>query len=252
MPKRPTQQHHKCLLCGKSGHNLKGCKLPGAAQFRALRAKVRSKAGFASKDHDRKKTRLGNPRSQKGYQKKATTAYSGAKKVMKSTAAKNLRRQKRIVPAPLDVTASLQELQEAGFLDRPGQCPFCHRGSLYDNSRDKRSILYRCNDNDCRKSVSALGHGTKLPSQIGRGFNANQLCQAIKHYAYASTAPNLTATCKTLGVGLRSLTRLYHFLRDVEAAAGKKMNDKVRLAKCVEVDASKIRTLRCLNARVTF
>ena len=39
----PANQSKRCLLCGRHGHNLRTCGLPGASAFRKLRAQQSSK-----------------------------------------------------------------------------------------------------------------------------------------------------------------------------------------------------------------
>lgn len=139
----------------------------------------------------------------------------------------------------------LKELQDAGFLQKPGRCHFCSRGWLYENQRSTSShVLYRCSDNDCRKSIAALSLGSLFPKNIGRSCNAKQLNDLIKQYAYATSALNVLALAKASGMQHKSIRKLFAWFRAAEAYSGTKLNDKQRLRGSVEVDASKVRTIR--------
>ena len=65
---RATKQNHFCSLCGKPGHNVAKCDLPGAPEFRRLRLYKRKHAGHTPKDIGRKKSRLGFARNKKNTQ----------------------------------------------------------------------------------------------------------------------------------------------------------------------------------------
>lgn len=65
---RATKQKHFCSLCGKPGHNVAKCDLPGAPEFRRLRLYKRKHAGHTPKDFGRKKSRLGFGRNKKNIQ----------------------------------------------------------------------------------------------------------------------------------------------------------------------------------------
>eukprot|EP00435_Cladocopium_sp_Y103_P071328 s830_g37.t1 len=139
----------------------------------------------------------------------------------------------------------IKEMQDAGFLQKPGRCQFCNRGWLYENQRsDSCHVLYRCSDNDCRKSIAALALGSLFPKNIGRSFNAKQLNELTKQYAYATSALNVLALAKSSGTHHKAVRRLFAWFRAAEAEAGTKINQKHKLRGAVEVDASKLRTIK--------
>ena len=244
---RPTKQKHVCRLCGKSGHNISKCDLPGAGELRRLRLYKRKHAGETPKDFGRKKSRIGFGRKNKKRIQKATKEYSGLQAWKQRKNVKKMRKRNSSAAAVSreQIQHELKELQAAGFLQKPGRCHFCNRGWLYENQRSTSShVLYRCSDNDCRKSIAALSLGSLFPKNIGRACNAKQLNDLMKQYAYATSALNVLTLAKVTGVHHKAIRKLFDWFRAAETYSGTKLNDKQRLKGSVEVDASKLRTIK--------
>lgn len=255
MPLRVTKQVHVCGLCGQKGHNVASCTLPGAEEFRRLKRFQRTQTAQNAKDVGRKKNRLGGGRQPEKHSRRATKAYSGAQAVAKKREVRNARRRKVCSGqvSIVQIRLELDDMQQHGLLKKPGRCPRCKRGNLYENQRGSSlHVLYRCSDNDCRFSISALAHGSLFPPNIGRTFNAKQLNEVTKQYAYATSSLNVLAIAKSAGVHHKGVRRLFAWFRAAEAEAGLEANLSARLRGAVEVDASKLRTIKVSRKSVTW
>ena len=176
-------------------------------------------------------------------EKKAADDYSGRQR--RQAKASKIKADRRKIGNKMigDERKSLTQLQNLGFLEKPGRCPSCKRGHLYDHSCTQGYVSYRCNWNYCNRRFSAMNLTKALPKSLGRSFTATSLLMTLRTYAAASGAVDAVALSKTLGgVTAKPLHRLFKYLRAHEAQRGSEINDSTRLRGHVEVDAHKVRT----------
>ena len=83
----------------------------------------------------------------------------------------------------------------------------------------------------------------RLPQNLGRSFKLSTLLTALRSYAAATSALNVTALSKTIGgLTAKLLYRLFACARACDAHWGEKLNSCTRLRKSVEVDGHEVRT----------
>lgn len=243
MPRSRSNQHHQCSLCGEAGHNLATCPAPGASTFRRLLREERVRKKTESKQKGRKKVLPVRKKKFGQKKKKAADDYSARQR--RQAKASKIKADRRKIGNKMigDERKSLTQLQNLGFLEKPGRCPSCKRGHLYDHSCTQGYVSYRCNWNYCNRRFSAMNLTKALPKSLGRSFTATSLLMTLRTYAAASGAVDAVALSKTLGgVTAKPLHRLFKYLRAHEAQRGSEINDSTRLRGHVEVDAHKVRT----------
>lgn len=236
-----------CSLCGRQ-HNLRTCKLPGAAKHRELLANFRHVAGKVKNPQEgRKPPRLG-PVTWGKKKRKATEEYSGSAKRKRDLKADQLRRRKG---EPLPETEegqlkAVEMLQKAGYIPRAHRCSHCKwsLGKLYVHN-DKH-VYRRCCNEDCRRRTNVLTQAKWLQNLCRFSLSPMQLHSLLLQYTGthvgATASPYVLA--RSVGTTYKPVAELIQRLRAVESQAGQKMNNRSRMSGAVELDATSLRKIR--------
>lgn len=168
-----------CSCCGKPGHSVSTCQLPGAAQLRKLKSQLRVR----QKQQGRRPPRMGSV-TYKQVRKNHTKLYSGALKQQKDLN-RRARAQKKLHDRALPDSPqeAVKKLQAAGWLSKPGECPHCGMkrwSQLHVQKFTTSQAYYRCLDPDCQMRVNAMKFlGNLLRESVSRNLTPQQLLLSI-------------------------------------------------------------------------
>ena len=242
-------QKHVCALCGSSGHNVRGCALPGAKLYREMLSERKKSTSALSKQTGRKKSRLG-PRSFGKLATQRKAQYTGPARQRPS-------RRPRLkssveVPATSSRTPPLFEAQvhvmqrkwedarRKGLLKLPQKCQKCRSGTYdsqlqfqaprlrgqkrtYTDMANKGVYSVRCINRECTHRLNIVRCGP-WPEAVSRGFTFSQVLKLFDMYVKARGAPptvsTLMAACDT---GERATRNLLEFFLTQTAKAGRRM-----------------------------
>ena len=126
-----------CRLCGKAGHSIRTCSLPGASWVR----KLKNVAGDKQIQKGRKPPKFGGPVYKKLRQKKRAQ-YSGKqwqKKVNKDR--KKAEQKKKSAVCGVAALEAARGLLDEGYISPPAVCPTCECGSCSDLFLLQRACL---------------------------------------------------------------------------------------------------------------
>lgn len=176
-------QEKRCRLCGKVGHTLVTCSLPGASEFRALRGQKlhKSKTKLLRKPQKLAKAVKKNVKKNQ-YAAKQRKLYSGS--LAKDT------RSDRVQPVCHTAEEALEKLVSAGFVMPPPKCQTCGQGTLTVARRcgARPTVLhYRCSERDCDSKQNVLKHFQPLKQGLHRSWTAPSLLTALQHYTAAQS-----------------------------------------------------------------
>ena len=228
-------KRHVCGCCGKAGHTLATCSMPGAEKLRALKRKVRVLEETKPKSRaGQKATR--RPKSFKKLAAQRSKQYSGKNKLEKDAARKRLASRKIRGRGEEGSKAAYTDLLKAGFLQKPPKrCPKCSRGVLGQEAQPypgrRQDLLYvRCNEFGCqaRHSVTSF---SPIPKQILEKFSCSQLRSALEHYTDAAgrAAPRASIGARVAYRHRKPVEKLYALLRKTEARAAERENKVMQL-----------------------
>ena len=250
----PVNQWKTCTLCGKAGHNLRACPLPGAAKFRKLLANTRSHrtatksrtlqgtgAAAARKVHLKKPS---CKRPAASYKKEARKLYSGDAK-------DHSKRNDRCWTGPsaprLSSEDAAMHLLQMGAFDIPKRCPKCGCGGLHGpmthyKYEDPEIRGYWCDNQDCRGFTNIM----QFCPLVADSFERHKTCTCAKLYAllcnyFAPEPPRLSRIVRASGLGEKPVLKIMDKLRAAEAALARKQCEEMRMSGRLEVDATKIR-----------
>ena len=246
---------HVCGCCGKKGHTMQTCPLPGAKKIRALSAQLlQAKA-------QRKKVRANQPKVRRGgkaFKKlaaKRSSMYTGKRPKDNLKMKRRARENKTQGRGGQGQEEALKDLLDAGYLTKPPlRCPACRRGALGAATTfqhpdiEKTHLYYRCNEDKCQRRFNVTSF-TKLPLA---GLVCTQIRGAIEQYtdAAGSSAPSAAQAAKTSYAGLKTMAKLFAHLRAKEASLAHeenkvmKLGGKVQGLKNIEGDGTLVRKMR--------
>ena len=210
----PANRAKRCSLCGRKGHNLRGCTLPGAANYRRLLLERVS----AQKAQNGRKLRgtkrawelaesSGSNRKPKQCQRMPRKGH------MLSRLARSIRGASCNTPTArpasgLEAHATLSEedavrrLQEGGFMQTAGDCEHCRHGTLVgpvmrSSCGQKGQVYYRCSNERCRRWKNAMALAKWLPFQRHRTLTPSKLLCFLHTYLSATCPKRLAALLAT-------------------------------------------------------
>ena len=228
-----------CSCCGKRGHRVETCKLPGAKVIQALRKKCSEQANAASSSVKKKDDRSHSHKD--GQHRKVAAKSYGSNKERKQ----NVRRVLGSVISSLTLTKTeaCSWLLKQGFVSSSSVCRHCGQKSLkgpYCLSRkDRRDHFYwRCARNACNKRDAFL----QKSYFAGLQCEPDTLVQMLVRYANMSHTKAVVATdlVHAHGVSYNSADNFLRVLSEREAAAGKKAMSLIRLRQEIECDATSL------------
>ena len=246
----PPNQSKRCLLCGRHGHNLRTCPLPGASALRQLRAQQSSKRERKSRvlrGTGAAAARKRGPPMKKQWLKPAQRRkqYSGSFQ-KPSRAASGHRHWRGPSSTGQTPESALQELIQAGYVQIPDLCPTCHYGALEGpfarkDVQQPGHLHVRCKDWDCRARFNVL-HFCPLLENIGRPLSVTpQKLLALVVQYLSKSAPRLYEAVHFNGLHNRVVLQVNDELRRLEANEGRRLLHKIRLKGDVELDATALR-----------
>jgi hypothetical protein len=240
-----------CGCCGRKGHTLLRCSLPGAKLLLQLR-RAAAPARRAKVARKVVKTRVRKQNSKK-YKASRARLYSGPKvvKTVKATPP-----HASTYNACGSTATAYAALLEAGYLSKPPKlCPKCN-GAFLDSPKEflPGYLHSRCADHvDCGKrhnvtSFGALGAAVNL-----RSWELPSLHAAVVMWTSdPRKAPLASAVSKVLHLSVDKLLGLYHYLLSLEAAAGRRFSAAGMLHGDVEGDGTLVRVTRISEANPNY
>ena len=151
----------RCGCCGKLGHRLETCPLPGAKAQLALLRKVKQMEGVGTWTKKKKDDRSHGQKNGK-YKAKAQKLYC---KQNNKTGRDQRRLKSQFVQPPCeDTLAACHWLVSEGFVAKSTKCIHCGKTSVngpFVQASDPRAtrqerVLWRCTANACNKRVPFL------------------------------------------------------------------------------------------------
>ncbi|CAK9034697.1 unnamed protein product [Durusdinium trenchii] len=241
-----------CGCCGKTGHRIETCTLPGAALICKLRAAAKKTAGKRS--GDKFKDDRSHCRSSGSYKRKASKKYVPMK------SAKDYKDHARLKASALsqdtiDVPDSIKWLLKMGFLSRSRKCAHCGYTSLKGPLVRKRKNMqdwchWRCSRNSCNRRValyySSVCAGLQMQPPALRSF--------LLWYCSKSPMKPVLASDAVLrfGISYKQADHCLAALRRQEALAGEREQSKLKLTREVEVDATSLGKFWTKSTNVLF
>ena len=240
--KAMPRKAHTCSVCGKTGHRLEKCPLPGAKVILRLRKQI-GRQGRQILGRDKRQ----NARSHSGLssdkKRKAAELYTG---VVKKKARADVTHAHTDVGLPKNMST---ELEAAEWLRRSGfvvvkRCEACKHDSLTGPHElaprpDRKPFVYwRCRRNACNKRFAFL------PQSVFRGLQVTpkRLCGMLCCYASANVRKAMTASVLMRAAGENlGHSQADHFLaalRKQESIAGEKLLKKTLLTLEIEGDST--------------
>ena len=225
-----------CGLCGRQGHSVLTCNLPGAEAFRKMRRQLKVKQKQAGR----------KPKEQERLEKKQRKAYSGNSAGKKKQAALEKKTKGGICDVcPLEAVKRLQKL---GYLKTVSRCPTCDVGRLSEPfvwQRVTKQVYRKCKAEECRCKMNCLTQSSVFAPSVSRGLSPQQVYTAVAAYTNTGSGktPGTVRQAKLLGCGMKALTRLYDSLRQHEARLGRLQCESFRLRGQVECDGSSVRSI---------
>ena len=249
----------RCSLCGGS-HNIRTCKLPGAAKFRELVVqqhkprkplkgrKLRGhKPAVLSRKPARQVKRNTDKKTRKDFRTKQRLLYSGDKIQHGNRA--DRRSQKDNVADLLDPDRTTEKLLHLGYIQRPERCGKCGlrsvQGPFSRYNVCQHARYWRCDQHDCKHWMNVL-QGAKWIEGVERfrALTPSRLWHMICRYTDL-TCPTRQTVASGLGSeGPKIAQTVMDALRTLEAEDGKRMNSRLAQTGDCEVDGTSLRTLR--------
>ena len=164
MPASTKEQVHKCSICGKPGHRLETCKLPGAALVRSLRKRAAAAVSVKpEKPHSKVRTSsTSSAGKQRACQQRA--AYSGRSSKRQKTGVRSLKELLDWSPAASNSDAASWLLKQ-GVVKKARHCSSCGGRAVqgpFELCRKGRKPHWhwRCSNWKCQKRHSFLQDST--------------------------------------------------------------------------------------------
>ena len=240
--KAMPRKAHTCSVCGKTGHRLEKCPLPGAKVILKLRKQI-GRQGRQILGRDKRQ----NARSHSGLssdkKRKAAELYTG---VVKKKARADVTHAHTDVGLPKNMST---ELEAAEWLRRSGfvvvkRCEACKHDSLTGPHElaprpDRKPFVYwRCRRNACNKRFAFLSQSVFRGLQV----TPKRLCGRLCCYASANVRKAMTASVLMRAAGENlGHSQADHFLaalRKQESIAGEKLLKKTLLTLEIEGDST--------------
>jgi hypothetical protein len=261
-------QKHLCSCCGKRGHTIAKCDLPGAKKIMALAKEIRVLKHITKKSRINQRVRR-KPASFRQLLQKRSAQYSGPGAKARCAAAKNMRRAK-------DPTAIVQfrgplqcheELVRSGFLHPPPRkCPVCNSGflalpSTCPSRSDEDQLYCRCENHDCKSYLNVLKFSMFFENwQRIRGISCSQLLNILKSYTNpaGNGAPRAATAAKMSGVNTQTVQHIFDILRQKECELGHAecgalmLGGDVETQRNIEGDGTVLRKLHVGNENPAF
>ena len=138
---------------------------------------------LVQKQAGRRPPRLGEV-AFKGVKKSHAKLYSGvAKSRLDQKMRSKAEKKNRSASLPLTELDAVEQLQQAGWLSKPGNCPHCGMrrwSALHTQQFTTCQAYYRCLDPDCQMRTNAMKFLGKLPADsVARTLTPRQLILCI-------------------------------------------------------------------------
>ena len=249
----PPNLSKKCSFCGKSGHNLRGCSLPGAAKLRALLTLESSSKSKSSRGASRVLRGTGVAAQRK---KDALKRPASQQKALREESSETIQRRcsesqgkDRSWTGPslprLGSEEAIQQLQDHGALVLPHRCGKCNTGTLHGPFPEHRSDsddvqAFYCDS--CRQPTNVLHLCPVVMAcfERARGITASKLWSLLLCF-FAPEAPSVARCARASGIMTKACIKLMRILRQAEARLARRQLQTLRLSGRLEVDASLVR-----------
>ncbi len=206
-----------CSCCGKQGHRLEKCRLPGAKLLLQWQARARSK--------ESKRRPLQYKDSVKMIVGKSCAENGGgfSKRHLQKTDISKIRSHGSL---PTDAAGALRVMQRIQFLPRkPRKCPICRKGKLSGPApftkdvAGKGHLYYRCTRNACNVRVNVTSNSVVAKTRLG----LPDLLRVLTYYCRCGRmkAPKVYDACRQLQLGATQVQHVFDALRSREARRGR-------------------------------
>ena len=207
----PKKARHKCKFCGKNGHDLRTCALPGAVLLRELL----KKKGHVSKQTGRRPPRFGG-RTKGTAAKKAKVRYTGRNgrtKAQRKRLDENptyLEKSKKVLEAQVSKACQLaqncwEKRLSEGLFRMPKKCEKCRYGRynkklewIRPKNQGKFHVslkfsshahyVIRCGEQECRHRLNVVRTGP-WPLDTCRSLTLQQVDEMLSLWEDAKVQP---------------------------------------------------------------
>jgi len=241
--KRPGAQPRKCGFCGKAGHTLRSCPLPGAAKLRELIQLVghrtRQRGREMLKNHERTRKSKRDPQYTVQPTYRRTLVRRGGVASLK----------KKGVASMISLSQAYERLTKAKYLFRPRRCPDCH-GKLTGPHAFKQSMVLRCSAFACHRRWSVL-EGSPFK---GSRLNLAQLWTVVDAYTNNDSLKKCSTDriCSKAEAGRWAVLSVTQTLSRLLVAEAKRENKQGSVGGDVEVDGHTVRSMCVSKTNLKF
>lgn len=234
---RFRKQQPKCSCCGKVGHRLETCKLPGAKVMLRLRKSLK----LQRKQSKNKKP----PKDDRSHSHKGGTFKIQAMKSYSKTEVQKGRDVRRLksntAEEATDGVAACRWLLDRGFVCKSKKCSHCHWTTLQGPFVKRRTgrqdhFFWRCSRNACNREEAFLARSFFC----GLSLQPHQLQNMLLQYVGIPLmkTPLTMPFVQQQKVSEKVAYRFLSVLMERESASGVKSMDTINVSKEVEVDAT--------------